>query len=91
MTEKRTPRSLSISPNPAYSSIIVSAKNIKSGKVKITIATMFGKTVLEKTAHARSDGQLADKLLVIGSQKGVYFVSIVTNGAVVSRGSFLKE
>jgi hypothetical protein len=82
---------LSIAPNPANSGIVVTAKNMKPGPVKITIANMFGKTVLEKTAYVGSDGQLVEKLPVSGSQKGIYFVSIVTNGVVISRGRFLKE
>ena len=81
---------LSISPNPATESITISGKFIRPGLIKISIVNMAGKNVLDKTVNTGSNS-LREKISINGWQRGIYFVSILANGVVLNRGSFVKE
>lgn len=81
---------LSISPNPASESITISVKYIRPGPIKISIVNMAGKNVLDKIANAESN-KFREKISINGWRRGIYFVNILANGVVISRGSFVKE
>ncbi len=83
--------SLVISPNPASTSIIITAKDIKPGTVKLFVVDIAGRVVIEKIAYSIVKDQLMEKLSVGTLPKGIYFISILSGGSVVKRGSFLKE
>ena len=82
---------LSISPNPATASVTITARNIKPGSLKISVVDIAGRNVAEKIVYTRGDKQLLEKLSVGSWPKGIYFVNILSNGTVISRGRFLKE
>jgi hypothetical protein len=86
-----TTQNLSISPNPASNKITISGNNIKPGPVKISIVNIAGKSVFEKQIDLQPKNQLREELFINGWQKGIYFVSILANGVVLDRGSFIKE
>jgi len=81
---------LSISPNPALDNITISIKGMKQGKYKLSIINMNGRNVFDKTVYAQSN-QLSERVSVGNWQRGIYFVTILVDGAVISRQSFLKE
>lgn len=82
---------LSISPNPASTSIFITAKDIQPGPVKILVVNMAGRVVAEKITYAIVKDQLMEKLSIGTLPKGLYFISILSNGRVIKRGKFLKE
>jgi hypothetical protein len=88
---QRRVQHLSISPNPGSASIVITVRNIKQGPVKIIVADIAGRVFKEKTVYVRNDKQLMENLSAGSWQKGIYFISILSDGAVISRGSFLKE
>ncbi len=83
-------QNLSISPNPACESITISVKYIRPGPIKISIVNMAGKSVIDKIVNVGSN-QLREKISINGWPRGIYFVNILANGVVISRGSFVTK
>lgn len=82
---------LTITPNPASSSIAVTAGGAKRGLVKLRVFNFFGRAIAERMVYVRPDGTVSEKFALPPGNRGVYFVTLILDGVVVNRGSFLKE
>ncbi|MCB9059860.1 MAG: T9SS type A sorting domain-containing protein [Calditrichae bacterium] len=82
---------LTLSPNPASTTITLSANLESPGPLQITIVDISGKPVYTKNINTGKLAYFRENISVTGWRKGMYFINIKSNGVFIKPGKFIKE